>query len=146
MTIFNFFSNLWSSKFINFTLNFHLLFVKYLSPTLFLRQNLVALKNSQFQGFAQHDAQEFLAFLLDGLHEVCLLFSLVLGTTSYAKNQYTTENWLKVAKYIILRRYSDPCILRPPVQPWEYGFKLKVVLKWRDIIYIENITVVLRDG
>lgn len=27
------------------------------------------MKASQFAGYAQHDAQEFLAFLLDGLHE-----------------------------------------------------------------------------
>ena len=33
-------------------------------------QNLIAMKASQFTGFAQHDAQEFMAFLLDGLHEV----------------------------------------------------------------------------
>ena len=32
-------------------------------------QNLVAQRNSQFTGYAQHDAQEFMAFLLDGLHE-----------------------------------------------------------------------------
>ncbi|XP_064631976.1 ubiquitin carboxyl-terminal hydrolase 19-like [Lineus longissimus] len=32
-------------------------------------KNLVALKATQFTGFAQHDAQEFMAFLLDGLHE-----------------------------------------------------------------------------
>ncbi|KAL3852453.1 hypothetical protein ACJMK2_016087 [Sinanodonta woodiana] len=32
-------------------------------------KSLVALKASQFTGFAQHDAQEFMAFLLDGLHE-----------------------------------------------------------------------------
>ncbi|XP_052779874.1 ubiquitin carboxyl-terminal hydrolase 19-like [Mya arenaria] len=32
-------------------------------------KNLVAQKASQFTGFAQHDAQEFMAFLLDGLHE-----------------------------------------------------------------------------
>jgi ubiquitin C-terminal hydrolase len=29
----------------------------------------VASKASQFTGYAQHDAQEFMAFLLDGLHE-----------------------------------------------------------------------------
>lgn len=32
-------------------------------------KNLISLKASQFTGFAQHDAQEFMAFLLDGLHE-----------------------------------------------------------------------------
>ena len=32
-------------------------------------KNLIALKATQFTGFAQHDAQEFMAFLLDGLHE-----------------------------------------------------------------------------
>ena len=31
---------------------------------------LVAKRFIQFTGFAQHDAQEFMAFLLDGLHEV----------------------------------------------------------------------------
>jgi len=35
-----------------------------------LLQALVSHKANQFMGFAQHDAQEFLAFLLDGLHEV----------------------------------------------------------------------------
>ncbi len=35
-------------------------------------------------------------------------------------------------------KYSDPCILKPPVKPEEYGLKLEVVLKWKDI-YIENI-------
>ncbi|KAK0393218.1 hypothetical protein QR680_000103 [Steinernema hermaphroditum] len=32
-------------------------------------KNLVAEKASQFANYAQHDAQEFLSFLLDGLHE-----------------------------------------------------------------------------
>ncbi|XP_048740346.2 ubiquitin carboxyl-terminal hydrolase 19-like isoform X2 [Ostrea edulis] len=32
-------------------------------------KSLVAQKASQFNGFAQHDAQEFMAFFLDGLHE-----------------------------------------------------------------------------
>ena len=33
-------------------------------------KTLVAKKFTQFTGYAQHDAQEFMAFLLDGLHEV----------------------------------------------------------------------------
>ncbi len=33
------------------------------------------------------------------------------------------------------------CILRPPIQPEIYGFKLNLVLKWRDN-YIEIIRVV----
>ena len=33
-------------------------------------KDLVASKATQFTGHAQHDAQEFMAFLLDGLHEV----------------------------------------------------------------------------
>ncbi len=37
--------------------------------------------------------------------------------------------------------YSGPCILRPPLQAKQYGLKLEVVLKWRDI-YIENIRIV----
>lgn len=32
-------------------------------------KTIIASKASQFMGFAQHDAQEFMAFLLDGLHE-----------------------------------------------------------------------------
>nr|XP_037271487.1 ubiquitin carboxyl-terminal hydrolase 19-like [Rhipicephalus microplus] len=32
-------------------------------------KRLISIKASQFTGFAQHDAQEFMAFLLDGLHE-----------------------------------------------------------------------------
>lgn len=32
-------------------------------------KNIVAEKASQFANFAQHDAHEFLSFLLDGLHE-----------------------------------------------------------------------------
>ena len=39
-----------------------------LIPYLFI-QAIVASKASQFTGYAQHDAQEFMAFLLDGLHE-----------------------------------------------------------------------------
>ena len=41
---------------------------------LFLFQDIVSRKASQFTGFAQHDAQEFMAFVLDGLHEVPYLF------------------------------------------------------------------------
>ncbi|KAG1650458.1 Ubiquitin carboxyl-terminal hydrolase 19 [Nymphon striatum] len=35
-------------------------------------KNLISQKASQFTGYAQHDAQEFMAFLLDGLHEVAM--------------------------------------------------------------------------
>ena len=41
------------------------------NQNIFLLQSLVAQKATQFNGFAQHDAQEFMAFFLDGLHEVC---------------------------------------------------------------------------
>ena len=34
-------------------------------------QNLVASKYNQFTERSQHDAHEFMSFLLDGLHEVC---------------------------------------------------------------------------
>lgn len=37
--------------------------------SLLISQAIVASKASQFTGYAQHDAQEFMAFLLDGLHE-----------------------------------------------------------------------------
>lgn len=36
-------------------------------------QGIVGEKVCQFKGFMQQDAQEFMAFLLDGLHEVELL-------------------------------------------------------------------------
>ncbi|KAJ8301160.1 hypothetical protein KUTeg_020147 [Tegillarca granosa] len=45
-------------------------FRDFFLSNLFLLQNLIAMKASQFTGFAQHDSQEFMAFLLDGLHEV----------------------------------------------------------------------------
>ena len=32
---------------------------------------VMSIKANQFSGFAQHDAQEFMVELLDGLHEVC---------------------------------------------------------------------------
>ncbi|XP_065313451.1 uncharacterized protein LOC135922875 [Gordionus sp. m RMFG-2023] len=35
----------------------------------FKLKSLISLKANQFLGYSQHDAQEFLAFLLDGLHE-----------------------------------------------------------------------------
>lgn len=39
-------------------------------------KTLLANRASQFSGYAQHDAQEFMAFLLDGLHEVRDCFQL----------------------------------------------------------------------
>lgn len=41
-------------------------------------KNLLANRASQFSGYAQHDAQEFMAFLLDGLHEVVCFFTFHL--------------------------------------------------------------------
>lgn len=33
-------------------------------------KSMMSMKANQFSGFAQHDAQEFMVELLDGLHEV----------------------------------------------------------------------------
>lgn len=41
-------------------------------------KSLLSNKASQFSGYAQHDAQEFMAFLLDGLHEVYTLLNKFL--------------------------------------------------------------------
>ncbi len=37
--------------------------------------------------------------------------------------------------------YSDPCILRPLLQPQKFGLKWEMVLKWKDI-YVEIIRIV----
>ena len=50
---------------------------------LFLFQDIVSRKASQFTGFAQHDAQEFMAFVLDGLHEVPYLFIVYSSCSVY---------------------------------------------------------------
>lgn len=41
-------------------------------------KSVMSMKANQFSGFAQHDAQEFMVELLDGLHEVrlCRTFSV----------------------------------------------------------------------
>lgn len=39
-------------------------------------------KVCQFKGFMQQDAQEFMAFLLDGLHEVKVVNNFFSGTSS----------------------------------------------------------------
>lgn len=39
-------------------------------------------KVCQFKGFMQQDAQEFMAFLLDGLHEVKVVNNFLSGTSS----------------------------------------------------------------
>ena len=41
------------------------------NQNIFLLQSLVAQKTTQFNGFAQHESQEFMAVFLDGLSEVC---------------------------------------------------------------------------
>jgi hypothetical protein len=43
-------------------------------------KSLLANRASQFSGYAQHDAQEFMAFLLDGLHEVIKKQVIFLAT------------------------------------------------------------------
>ena len=42
--------------------------------------------------------------------------------------------------FFLFKKYSGPCILRPPSQPEKHDLKLKLVLKLRDN-YIENINV-----
>lgn len=49
--------------------HFHALSCPFLLLSFASSQAIVASKASQFTGYAQHDAQEFMAFLLDGLHE-----------------------------------------------------------------------------
>ncbi len=44
--------------------------------------------------------------------------------------------------YTFIYNYSGPYILRLSIQPEEHGIKLKVVLKLRYIIYVENIEMV----
>lgn len=59
-------------KYLTFTLRFGetwSAFFPFPSFSSFNSQAIVASKASQFTGYAQHDAQEFMAFLLDGLHE-----------------------------------------------------------------------------
>lgn len=49
-------------------------------------KSLLSNKASQFSGYAQHDAQEFMAFLLDGLHEVykpIYIFSFIKWLTYF---------------------------------------------------------------
>jgi len=40
------------------------------------------MKQTRFTGFLQHDAEEFMEFLLDGLHEVIWVFNI--GDVKYA--------------------------------------------------------------
>ena len=42
---------------------------KFVTPTAFLKQ--VRAFQSRFEGFSQHDAQELIMFIMDGLHEDC---------------------------------------------------------------------------
>lgn len=44
-------------------------------------KSMMSMKANQFSGFAQHDAQEFMVELLDGLHEV----SILINCTTYEK-------------------------------------------------------------
>ena len=46
-----------------------------------------------------------------------------------------------IQRLLLSMFYSSPCILRLPLQPLNFGLKLKVVLNWRDI-GIENIRMV----
>ncbi len=48
------------------------------------------------------------------------------------------QNILPFSKHYL---YGDPCVSRPHLQPQNFGLKLEVVLKWRDI-YIQNIRMV----
>ena len=60
-------------------------------------KNLLANRASQFSGYAQHDAQEFMAFLLDGLHEVIKMLPIIFRwTNSFSKRLLQDLNRVKV--------------------------------------------------
>lgn len=71
------------------------------------------MKASQFTGFAQHDAQEFMAFLLDGLHEVMFVFICKRVAFFLFAN---TSNLSNSAKISTMSIYENKNIITLPVR------------------------------